>query len=420
MKFEELKINSEVAEFLRRRGIISPTKVQEQAIPAARSGRDLIIQSKTGTGKTLAFLLPTLERTKNISVAQVLIIAPTRELAMQISKVAAEICKILNLNSVLISGGKDIFAEKEKLRRTPQIIVGTPGRIADHFKRGTIQLKNVNKIVVDEADELLKLGFIEEVENLLQETSADRQLILCSATIPPRIRQLAAEFMRKPQEIFIDQKVVTLENINQVVVKVSAEKKFSRLVEILEKESPYLAIIFCGRKEKTSQLALELAKKNFAVDELHGDLTQQQRNFVLKKFREAELQILVATDIAARGLDIEGVTHVISYDIPRDVETYIHRIGRTGRAGEKGTAITFVTPGEVEKLSKIERGIKKQIEVQRPAKKISRPKQKLKLSDKNSSKKFGGKKISSAKKISNKKISSTKKFSNKKFSTRKK
>ena len=154
---------------------------------------------------------------------------------------------------------------------------------------------------------------------------------------------------------------------------------------------------------------MELAKKNFAVDELHGDLTQQQRNFVLKKFREAELQILVATDIAARGLDIEGVTHVISYDIPRDVETYIHRIGRTGRAGEKGTAITFVTPGEVEKLSKIERGIKKQIEVQRPAKKISRPKQILKLSDKNSSKKFGGKKISSAKKISNKKFSTRKK-----------
>ena len=275
----------------------------------------------------------------------------------------------MELDSILISGGKDIFAEKNKLRRTPQIIIGTPGRLLDHFRRGTIQLKGVNKIVVDEADELLKLGFIEDVENLLRETSADRQLILCSATIPPRIRQLAAEFMKKPQEIFIDKKVVTLENINQVVVKVSADKKFSKLVEILESESPYLAIIFCGRKEKTSGLALELAKKKFAVDELHGDLTQQQRNFVLKKFREAELQILVATDIAARGLDIEGVTHVISYDVPRDVETYIHRIGRTGRAGEKGTAITFVTPQEAEKLSRIERGIKKQISVRRPTQK---------------------------------------------------
>ena len=369
MKFNDLKINSTVCEVLKKQGIINPTSVQEKVIPAARSGKDLIVQSKTGTGKTLAFLLPTLERTKKISVAQVLIIAPTRELATQIAKVASNICKVLDLESILISGGKDIFAEKNKLRRAPQIIIGTPGRLLDHFRRGTIQLKGVNKIVVDEADELLKLGFIEDVENLLRETSADRQLILCSATIPPRIRQLAAEFMKKPQEIFIDKKVITLENINQVVVKVSADKKFSKLVEILESESPYLAIIFCGRKEKTSQLALELAKKKFAVDELHGDLTQQQRNFVLKKFREAELQILVATDIAARGLDIEGVTHVISYDIPRDTETYIHRIGRTGRAGEKGTAITFVTPQEVEKLSRIERGIKKQISVRRPTQK---------------------------------------------------
>ena len=369
LKFNDLKINSAVCELLKRQGITTPTAVQEKVIPAARGGKDLIVQSKTGTGKTLAFLLPTLERTKKIAVAQVLIIAPTRELATQIAKVASEICKVLELDSILISGGKDIFAEKNKLRRTPQIIIGTPGRIADHLRRGTIQLKNVNKIVVDEADELLKLGFIEEVENLLRETSKDRQLILCSATMPLRIRQLAAEFMKKPQEILIDKKVVTLENINQVVVKVSAEKKFSKLVEILETESPYLAIIFCGRKEKTSQLALELAKKKFAVDELHGDLTQQQRNFVLKKFREAELQILVATDIAARGLDIEGVTHVISYDIPRDTETYIHRIGRTGRAGEKGTAITFVTPQEAEKLSRIERGIKKQISVQKPQKK---------------------------------------------------
>ncbi len=369
MKFNDLKINSEVCELLKRKGIIEPTTVQEKVIPAARSGKDLIVRSKTGTGKTLAFLLPTLERTKKISVAQVLVIAPTRELATQISKVAAEICKVLELDSILISGGKDIFAEKNKLRRTPQIIIGTPGRILDHLRRGTIQLDGVNKIVIDEADELLKLGFIEDVENLLCETSTDRQLILCSATIPPRIRQLAAEFMKKPQEIFIDKKVVTLENINQVVVKVNPDKKFSRLVEILESESPYLAIIFCARKESVSHLALELAKKKFAVDELHGDLTQQQRNFALKKFREAELQILVATDIAARGLDIEGVTHVISYDVPRDAETYIHRIGRTGRAGEKGTAITFVTPNEVEKLSRIERGIKKQISVRRPTQK---------------------------------------------------
>lgn len=367
--FTELKIGAEICELLRRQGIVTPTPVQEKVIPQARAGKNLIVQSKTGTGKTLAFLLPTIERLKNISVTQELIIAPTRELATQISKVAAEICAKVEIESILICGGADIDRQKEKLRRIPQLIIGTPGRLLDHLRRGTIQLKNVNKIVIDEADELLKLGFIEDVENLLRETANDRQVILCSATMPLRIRQLAAEFLKNPKEIFIEPKIITLENINQVVIKVSAEKKFSKLVETLQTENPYLAMIFCARKETTSKLALELAKKNFEVEELHGDLTQQQRNFVLKKFREAKIQILVATDIAARGLDIEGVTHVISYDVPRDVETYIHRIGRTGRAGETGTAVTFVTPNEIERLRRIELGIKKNISVKRTASK---------------------------------------------------
>ena len=372
MNFEELKVSAAVCEVLKRQGISEPTPVQERVIPQARAGKDLVVQAKTGTGKTLAFLLPTLERIKKIPVAQELIIAPTRELATQISKVAAGLCDVLELDSILICGGQDIERQKEKLRRIPQLIIGTPGRLLDHVKRGTIQLKNVNKVIVDEADELLKLGFIEDVENLLRETAADRQIILCSATMPARIRQLAADFLSSPKEIFVEAKTVTLENINQVVVKVNAEKKFARLVEILREENPYLAIVFCGKKETAAYLALELAKQKFEVEELHGDLTQQQRNFVMKKFRSAEIQILVATDIAARGLDVEGVTHVISYDVPRDVETYVHRIGRTGRAGESGTAITLVTADDVEKLSKIERGIKKQIAVQRPAPKNNR------------------------------------------------
>ncbi len=372
MKFEDLKVSAAVCELLKRQGISTPTPVQEKVIPHLRAGKDLIVQAKTGTGKTLAFLLPTIERLKKIPATQALIVAPTRELALQISKVAAEICAIVEIDSVVICGGQDIDRQKEKLRRIPQLIIGTPGRLLDHLKRGTIQLKSVNKIVIDEADELLKLGFIEDVENLIRETSGDKQMILCSATMPVRIRQLAAEFMSSPKEIFIDTKTVTLENINQVVVKVNADKKFGRLCEILTEENPYLAMIFCATKENTSKLALELAKKNFEVEELHGDLTQQQRNFVLKKFREAKIQILVATDIAARGLDIEGVTHVISYDVPRDFETYIHRIGRTGRAGEKGSAITLVTNEEIERLRRIERGIKKQIEVKRPAVKNNR------------------------------------------------
>ena len=373
--FEDLKISAEICELLKRQGIVTPTAVQERVIPQARAGKDLIVQSKTGTGKTLAFLLPTIERLKKISTTQELIIAPTRELATQISKVAEKICATLEIDSLLISGGQDIDRQKEKLKKIPQLVIGTPGRLLDHLRRGTIQLKNINKVIIDEADELLKLGFIEDVENLLRETAKDRQIILCSATMPLRIRQLAAEFLKAPKEILVETKTVTLENINQVVVKVSAEKKFARLCEILQSENPYLAMIFCATKETTSNLALELAKKNFEVDELHGDLTQQQRNFVLKKFREAKIQILVSTDIAARGLDIEGVTHVISYDVPRDVETYIHRIGRTGRAGENGTAITLVTAAEVERLRRIEHGIKKNISVKRPAPKNSRAKQ---------------------------------------------
>ena len=366
MKFEELKVSAEICELLKRQGILTATSVQERVIPQARAGKDLIVQSKTGTGKTLAFLLPTIERLKKIPATQELIIAPTRELATQISKVAEKICATLEIESLLICGGQDIDRQKEKLKRIPQLVIGTPGRLLDHLRRGTIQLKNINKVVIDEADELLKLGFIEDVENLLRETAKDRQIILCSATMPLRIRQLAAEFLKAPKEILVETKTVTLENINQVVVKTSAEKKFAKLVEILQTENPYLAMIFCATKENTSKLALELAKKNFEVDELHGDLTQQQRNFVLKKFREAKIQILVSTDIAARGLDIEGVTHVISYDVPRDVETYIHRIGRTGRAGENGTAITLVTAAEVERLRRIEHGIKKNISVKRP------------------------------------------------------
>ena len=373
--FTELKVSAGICELLKRQGIITATSVQERVIPQARAGKDLIVQSKTGTGKTLAFLLPTIERIKKIPATQELIIAPTRELATQISKVAEKICATLEIDSLLISGGQDIDRQKEKLKKIPQLVIGTPGRLLDHLRRGTIQLKNINKVIIDEADELLKLGFIEDVENLLRETAKDRQIILCSATMPLRIRQLAAEFLKAPKEILVETKTVTLENINQVVVKVSAEKKFARLCEILQSENPYLAMIFCATKETTSNLALELAKKNFEVDELHGDLTQQQRNFVLKKFREAKIQILVSTDIAARGLDIEGVTHVISYDVPRDVETYIHRIGRTGRAGENGTAITLVTAAEVERLRRIEHGIKKNISVKRPAPKNSRAKQ---------------------------------------------
>ena len=361
--FNDLKINSDVCELLKKQGIITPTAVQEKLIPTARSGKDAIVQSKTGTGKTLAFLLPIMERIKKVSITQALIIAPTRELALQISKVAANLGNVMEIDSVIICGGVDFERQREKLKHTPQLIIGTPGRLLDHLSRKAIDLKHVNKVVIDEADEMLKLGFIEDVEKLITETAMDRQLILCSATIPERLKALANQFMNKPQTIFIEPKVVTLDNIKQNIIKVKEGNKLNKLCEVLEAEQPYLAIIFCAKKPQTNWLAIELAQRGWEVDALNGDLTQQQRNFVLKKFREAKLQLLVATDIAARGLDIEGVTHVISFDIPRTPVDYIHRIGRTGRAGQSGTAITFVTDSELEKLKAIEAGIKKQINI---------------------------------------------------------
>ena len=362
--FNDLNITQAVCELLKKKGIINPTAVQEKLIPIARSGKDVIVQSKTGTGKTLAFLLPIMEKIKKIAVTQALIVAPTRELALQISKVAANLGTVMNIDSVIICGGQDFERQREKLKRTPQLIIGTPGRLLDHLSRKAIDLSHANKIIIDEADEMLKLGFIEDVETLIKSASNDSQLILCSATIPERIKRLAVQFMDNPQTIFIEPKIVTLDSIKQSVIRVKEGAKLDKLCEILDQEQPYLAMIFCAKKEKTTWLSIELAQRGWEVDALNGDLTQQQRNFVLKRFREAKLQLLVATDIAARGLDIEGVTHVISFDIPPTPVDYIHRIGRTGRAGQTGRAITFVTDSELDKLRVIETGIKKQLNIE--------------------------------------------------------
>ncbi len=371
--FSDLKINQDICELLKKQGIINPTAVQEKLIPTIRSGKDVIVQSKTGTGKTLAFLLPLMEKIKKISVTQALIVAPTRELALQISKVAANLGTVMNIDSVIICGGQDFERQRDKLKHTPQLIIGTPGRLLDHLSRKAIDLSHVNKVVIDEADEMLKLGFIEDVETLIKSSANDLQLILCSATIPERIQRLATQFMDNPQTIFIEPKVVTLDNIKQSVIRVKENAKLEKLCELLKSEQPYLAMIFCAKKEKTSWLAIELAQRGWEVDALNGDLTQQQRNFVLKKFREAKLQLLVSTDIAARGLDIEGVTHVISFDIPPTPVDYIHRIGRTGRAGQSGRAVTFVTDSEIDKLRVIESGIKKQLNIENKRQENKKP-----------------------------------------------
>ena len=366
MTFLELGISQNLVDALRYKGISEATPVQEKAIPVVRAGKDVIVQAQTGTGKTLAFLLPIAEKIKTqADVAQALIVTPTRELAIQIAKVAEQLGKAGGISSLVIYGGQDIERQKQKLRRHPQIIIGTPGRLLDHLRRGTIELSHVNKVVLDEADEMMKLGFIEDVEALLKSVAADRQFMLFSATMPDRVKALAVQYMDSPERLEIKGEQVTLEAIEQVIIDTTEENKADKLCEIINAEQPYLMMVFCHTKQRAHQLTMALAARGYLVDELHGDLTQVQRALVLKRFRKAELQILCATGIAARGLDIEGVTHVVSYDIPHDVESYIHRIGRTGRAGEKGKAITFVNARQYDLLRRIEAGIKERIRKQR-------------------------------------------------------
>ena len=360
--FDQLGVSETLCALLKKQGITEPTPVQEQALPPMRAGRDVIAQAQTGTGKTLAFLLPLLEKIKpQGAAAQALVVAPTRELAIQITRVAEPLGAALGIGTVVIYGGADIERQKEKLRRQPQLIIGTPGRLLDHVRRGTLALGSVNKVVLDEADEMLKMGFIEDVETLLTKTAQDYQLALFSATMPERIVCLTKRFMTNPAHIRIEGERATLENIEQIALSVSEGTKLDRLCASINEEAPYLAMVFCATKERTRTLMMELAQRGYLVDALSGDLTQTQRAFVLRQFRAAKLQILCATDIAARGLDIEGVTHVYNYDLPPTITDYIHRIGRTGRAGAQGKAITLVAAHQHEKLRKMEAALKERL-----------------------------------------------------------
>ncbi|ORT99618.1 Cold-shock DEAD-box protein A [Anaerovibrio sp. JC8] len=360
--FEELSVSQPLCDALKKIGIREATPVQEQAIPALRNGRDTIVQAQTGTGKTLAFLLPLYDKIKTqADNVQTLIITPTRELTIQISKVAALLDKAVGVRSMAIYGGQDIERQKRKLGRDPHVIIGTPGRILDHLRRRTLNFSTTNKIVLDEADEMLRRGFIEDVETILSTMAKDRQIMLFSATMPDRIKSLAHRYMVQVQHIEIKAEHITLDTIKQRIVDTVETSKVDKLCELINEEQPYLAMVFCSTRSRVSQVAMTLAKRGYLADELHGELSQLQRTNVLKKFRQAKLQILVTTDIAARGLDIEGVTHVFNYDIPQDTESYIHRIGRTGRAGQKGVAITFVNARQYSMLRKIEAGIKNHI-----------------------------------------------------------
>ncbi|WP_286229436.1 DEAD/DEAH box helicase [Neobacillus mesonae] len=364
--FSSLEISKTLIDTLRSNGIVNPSPIQEQAIPVIMKGQDIIAQAQTGTGKTFAFILPILEKIdRDAEHVQSLIVTPTRELAIQITEEINKLAANLdNVQVLAMYGGQDVEKQLKKLKTNPQIVVGTPGRILDHIRRGTVQLEYVSYLVLDEADQMLHIGFLKEVEDIIKETPENRQTMLFSATIPPEVRALAKKHMRVPEYIQIEKTQGPAENVKQIAIHTTDRAKQATLIQLIETYRPYLAVIFCRTKRRVSKLYEELKGQGFSCDELHGDLTQAKRERVMKRFRDAEIQLLIATDVAARGLDVEGVTHVINYDIPQDKESYIHRIGRTGRAGMEGMAITLYSSANKPTLDLIEKELNIHIQKQ--------------------------------------------------------
>ena len=365
--FKELGVSEVLNTLLQGQGIVKPTPVQEEAIPPLVQGLDVIARAKTGTGKTLAFLLPIMDKIHvENAYPQALIMAPTRELALQITEEARKLARHTGVKILAVYGGQDVEKQLRKLEGGRHLIIGTPGRLLDHMRRGTLDLNGVKMLVLDEADQMLHMGFLEDVETIITAVPYRRQTMLFSATMPDPIKRLAANYMKEPLDIVIKSgSPIPLDNIRQQVVECSDRNKEEALKQLIERDRPYLAIIFCRTKRRVSKLNEALQAAGYDCDELHGDLSQGKREAVMKRFRDAKLQLLVATDVAARGLDVEGVTHIFNYDMPLDGDSYIHRIGRTGRAGGKGLAITFASPRESDSLDMIEHAISQRLDRRR-------------------------------------------------------
>lgn len=365
--FSELNISESTLRSLKRMGFEEATPIQEGTIKFGMEGKDIIGQAQTGTGKTAAFGIPLIEKIDmNNPNIQGLIIAPTRELAIQVSEELYKLGYDKRVKILSVYGGQEISRQIRALKNRPQIIVGTPGRIIDHINRHTLKLENVQTLVLDEADEMLNMGFIDDINAILEKVPSERQTLLFSATMPPAIRKIATTFMKNPEEVKIKSKEMTVENIEQFFVKAQEREKFDVLSRLLNVHQPELAIIFGRTKRRVDELAQALTLRGYLAEGIHGDLSQAKRISVLRQFKENKIDILVATDVAARGLDISGVTHVYNFDIPQDPESYVHRIGRTGRAGKSGLAVTFVTPREMGYLRIVEETTKKRMTPLRP------------------------------------------------------
>jgi ATP-dependent RNA helicase DeaD len=365
--FQELGLSNELMRAISRMGFEETTPIQAETIPLSLQNKDVIGQAQTGTGKTAAFGIPLIEKINpKTDVIQGLVVAPTRELAIQVSEELYKIGAVKRVRILPIYGGQDIERQIRALKKRPHIIVGTPGRIIDHINRKTIRLDHVHTVVLDEADEMLNMGFVDDIEAILSHVPTKRQTLLFSATMPEPIRRIAERFMDNPQLVKVKAKEMTVPNIEQYYLEVQEKRKFDILTRLLDIQAPELAIVFGRTKRRVDELAEALNLRGYAAEGIHGDLSQAKRLSVLRKFKEGAIEILVATDVAARGLDISGVTHVYNFDIPQDPESYVHRIGRTGRAGKTGMAMTFVTPRETGQLHNIEKTTKRKMERMRP------------------------------------------------------
>jgi ATP-dependent RNA helicase DeaD len=356
--FRALNLSEPVMRAIIEAGFEAPTPIQEQAIPILLAGRDLIGQAQTGTGKTAAFALPLAERLDAAQRSpQAIILLPTRELCIQVAQDTHNLSKHCRLRVVPIYGGQPIDRQFRALSMGAHIVVGTPGRVLDHLRRGTLDLSQVKVVILDEADEMLNMGFLEDVEEILKEAPKERQTALFSATMPPRIVALARDYLQEPQRVAIESKHRTVAQVEQTYYEVVPSQKVEALARILDMESPGSTILFCRTRREVDELGESLQTRGYEAETLHGEMNQAARDRVMNRFRSGQADLLIATDVAARGLDIDQVTHVINYDIPWDVESYVHRIGRTGRAGRSGEAITLISPRERYQLRLIERYI---------------------------------------------------------------
>jgi len=355
MNFKNLNINSLLIDLLKKNGIINPTKVQEKVIPKIINKNDLIVKSKTGSGKTLSFLLPVLQRVNtNSKNTEVLILSPTRELAIQITEEANKF-NINNLGILAAYGGKDVGSQLKKLDKGINIIIATPGRLIDHLERKSIKLDKLNTVVIDEADQMLLMGFRNEIEKIMSYAPKKLQTLCFSATIDSKVKKLAYRYMDNPTIIDITEKEESeIPNIKQEVVKTTDRWKADALIKILEEDNPFMSIIFCRTKRRADELEIKLAAKGIKAAKIHSDIPQNKREKIMKDFRNCEIQYLIATDVASRGIDVTGVTHIYNYDAPESVESYIHRIGRTARAGESGYTCLITDPKNYNILEEIQ------------------------------------------------------------------